>query len=113
MRYSTYRYYNGKWYSITHAKNPDKGQMKENEADNPQYVSRRFDHAYRAERNTLYRYQGKRSDVAVCHDFHVANTPEYYPSNPTFRVKRLSAYGGEVNISDANVIAHYAAINYD
>lgn len=111
--HSTYRYYNGKWYSITHAKNPDKGQMKENEADNPKYVSRRFDLAYRAERNTLYRYQGKRSDVAVCHDFHAASTPEYYPSNPTFRVKRLSAYGGEVHISDANVIAHYAAINYN
>lgn len=39
--------------------------------------------AYRAERNTLYRYQGKRSDVAVCHDFHAANDPDkYYPSNP-------------------------------
>ena len=45
--------------------------------------------AYRAERNTLYRYQGKRSDVAVCHDFHAANDPDkYYPSNPAFKVKR-------------------------
>ena len=47
--------------------------------------------AYRAERNTLYRYQGKRSDVAVCHDFHAANDPDkYYPSNPAFKVKRIS-----------------------
>ncbi|MFR2774656.1 MAG: S8 family peptidase [Anaerostipes sp.] len=111
--HSTFRKYNGQWYSITHAKNPEKGQMKENEADNPSYVPARFKMAYRAERNTLYRYQGKRSEVAVCHDFHAAHDPEeYYPSNPTFKVKRLSQYGAEVNISDKNVIAHFATINY-
>ena len=32
------------------------------------FVPERFDMAYRAERNTLYRYQGKRSDVAGGHD---------------------------------------------
>lgn len=112
--HSTYRKYNGKWYSITHAVNPDKGQMKENEADNPNYIPARFKMAYRAERNTLYRYQGKRSEVAVCHDFHAAHDPEeYYPSNPTFKVKRISKYGEEVKISDKNVIAHFATINYD
>ena len=70
--------------------------------------------AYRAERNTLYRYQGKRSDVAVCHDFHAANDPDkYYPSNPAFKVKRISKYGTQVHLSDANVIAHFATINYN
>ena len=78
-----------------------------------QVIPARFKMAYRAERNTLYRYQGKRSEVAVCHDFHAAHDPEeYYPSNPTFKVKRLSQYGAEVNISDKNVIAHFATINY-
>ena len=60
--HSTYRYYNGTWYSITHAINEKKGQYKKNEADNSKFVPERFDMAYRAERNTLYRYQGKRSD---------------------------------------------------
>ena len=54
--HSTYRYYNGTWYSITHAINEEKGQYKKNEADNSKFVPERFDMAYRAERNTLYRY---------------------------------------------------------
>ena len=58
--HSTYRYYNGTWYSITHAINEKKGQYKKNEADNSKFVPERFDMAYRAERNTLYRYQKKR-----------------------------------------------------
>ena len=112
--HSTYRYYNGTWYSITHAINEKKGQYKKNEADNSKFVPERFDMAYRAERNTLYRYQGKRSDVAVCHDFHAANDPDkYYPSNPAFKVKRISKYGTQVHLSDANVIAHFATINYN
>ena len=58
--------------------------------------------------------QGKRSDVAVCHDFHAANDPDkYYPSNPAFKVKRISKYGTQVHLSDANVIAHFATINYN
>ena len=105
---------NGTWYSITHAINEKKGQYKKNEADNSKFVPERFDMAYRAERNTLYRYQGKRSDVAVCHDFHAANDPDkYYPSNPAFKVKRISKYGTQVHLSDANVIAHFATINYN
>ena len=54
------------------------------------------------------------SDVAVCHDFHAANDPDkYYPSNPAFKVKRISKYGTQVHLSDANVIAHFATINYN
>lgn len=41
--------------------------------------------------------------------FHVNVSPK---KNPTFKVKRLSQYGAEVNISDKNVIAHFATINY-
>jgi len=56
----------------------------------------------------------ERSDVAVCHDFHAANDPDkYYPSNPAFKVKRISKYGTQVHLSDANVIAHFATINYN
>ena len=58
--HSTYRYYNGTWYSITHAINEKKGQYKKNEADNSKFVPERFDMAYRAERNTLYRYTKER-----------------------------------------------------
>ena len=46
--------------------------------------------------------------------FHAANDPDkYYPSNPAFKVKRISKYGTQVHLSDANVIAHFATINYN
>ena len=51
--HSTYRYYNGTWYSITHAINEKKGQYKKNEADNSKFVPERFDMAYRAERHYI------------------------------------------------------------
>lgn len=38
---------------------------------------------------------------------------ENYPSNPAFKVKRISKYGTQVHLSDANVIAHFATINYN
>lgn len=111
--HSTYRLYNGKWYSITHAQNEEKGQMVEGEADNTSFVPERFNMAYMVEKNTLYRYQGKRTEVAVCHDFHIDNSPEFYPANPTFKVKRLSEYGTQVLLKDVNVISHFATINYN
>lgn len=52
--------------------------------------------------------------VSDHHDFHAANDPDkYYPSNPAFKVKRISKYGTQVHLSDANVIAHFATINYN
>lgn len=38
---------------------------------------------------------------------------KYYPSNPAFKVKRIFKYGTQVHLSDANVIAHFATINYN
>ena len=58
-------YQNG-WKAITHKDGEVIG------ADDSSVQKRRFTMAYRIERNNLYRYQGKRSDVAVCHDFHAA-----------------------------------------
>ena len=51
--------------------------------------------AYRIERNNLYRYQGKRSDVAVCHDFHAAGDTDgsYYvddSANKYYRIVNIS-----------------------
>ena len=62
--------------------------------------------AYRIERNNLYRYQGKRSDVAVCHDFHVDDSANKY-----YRIANISKYATQVKITDENVIKHYGMIN--
>ncbi|WP_295261451.1 hypothetical protein, partial [Veillonella sp.] len=47
--------------------------------------------------NNLYRYQGKRSDVAVCHDFHAAGDTDgsYYvddSANKYYRIANISKY---------------------
>ncbi|MFR2171571.1 MAG: hypothetical protein ACLS54_13190 [Anaerostipes hadrus] len=52
-------------YSITHAINEKKKvSIRKMRQTILSLYPERFDMAYRAERNTLYRYQGKRSDVA-------------------------------------------------
>lgn len=110
--HSTYEYKNTKWCRIKHT-------PKDNPAaDNVKYQPRRFTMAYRVERNTLYRFQGKRKDVAVCHDFHAAGDTkgEYYTTdsgNKYYRIAHISKYAKEVHITDANVIKHYSMINVD
>ena len=66
--------------------------------------------AYRIERNNLYRYQGKRSDVAVCHDFHAAGDTDgsYYvddSANKYYRIVNISKYATQVKITDESWIA--------
>ena len=63
--------------------------------------------AYRIERNNLNRYQGKRSDVAVCHDFHAAGDTDgsYYvddSANKYYRIANISKYATQVKITDEN-----------
>ena len=102
--HSTFQYNSG-WKRITH---PD--------ADDISVQPRRYTMAYRVERNTLYRYQGKRTDVAVCHDLHAAgDTNGTYYTNDTaknyYRIANISKYASQVNITNENVIAHYKMIN--
>lgn len=64
----------------------------------------------------LYRFQGKRKDVAVCHDFHAAGDTkgEYYTEDAAkkyYRVANLSLNGTEVHITDVNVKKHYQMLN--
>lgn len=92
------------------------GRIKHPLADDTTYEKRRFPLAYRIERNNLYRYQGKRSDVAVCHDFHAAGDTNgtYYVNDSSlkyYRVGNLSIYASQVNITDQNVIKHYGMLN--
>lgn len=108
--HSTFLYYKNKWYSITHKNGTITG------ADDIGVQSRRFKMAYRIERNNLYRYQGKRTDVAVCHDFHAAGDTNgsYYVNDSTnkyYRIANISTCASKVHISDTNVIKHYGLIN--
>ncbi|WP_409015824.1 S8 family serine peptidase [Anaerostipes caccae] len=110
--HSTFEFTGGKWSRITHFPESTKP------ADNVKYQARRYTMAYRVERNNLYRYQGKRSDVAVCHDFHAAGDKNgsYYVDDTTnkyYRVCNISTYGSQVHISDVNVKKHYGMINVD
>lgn len=103
--HSTYRYVDSKWTRIYH---PD--------ADKIDVQPRRFTMAYRAERNNVYRYQGKRSDVAVGHDFHASGdtTGAYYTSDTTnkyYRIANILKNAEEVHVSDATVLKHYGMLN--
>lgn len=103
--HSTFEYNDSKWKHIGHPK-----------ADSVSYQKRRFTMAYRVERNNLYRFQGKRKDVAVCHDFHAAGDTkgEYYTTdsgNKYYRIANISQNAKEVHITDANVLKHYSMIN--
>lgn len=107
--HSTFVYKNG-WKSITHKDGEVTG------ADDSSFQKRRFTMAYRIERNNLYRYQGKRADVAVCHDFHAAGDKDgsYYVDDTAkkyYRIANISKYATQVNITDENVIKHYGMIN--
>lgn len=109
--HSSYEYINNKnWTRIPHTRGDEKC------ADNPNYQPRRYKMAYRVERNNLYRFQGKRTDVAVCHDFHAAGDTkgEYYTEDigkKYYRMANLSLNGTEVHITDANVKKHYQMLN--
>ena len=88
--HSTYKYEfkeKGKWGRIDHPK-----------ADDTSYQKRRFTMAYRIERNNLYRFQGKRKEVAD-------SSKKYY------RITYISKNATEVHITDSNVIKHYGMIN--
>ena len=106
--HSTYKYEfkeKGKWGRIDHPK-----------ADDTSYQKRRFTMAYRIERNNLYRFQGKRKEVAVCHDFHVSGDKDgtYYVADSSkkyYRITYISKNATEVHITDSNVIKHYGMIN--
>ena len=106
--HSTYKYEfkeKGKWGRIDHPK-----------ADDTSYQKRRFTMAYRIERNNLYRFQGKRKEVAVCHDFHASGDKDgtYYVADSSkkyYRITYISKNATEVHITDSNVIKHYGMIN--
>lgn len=108
--HSTFLYHNNNWYAITHKNGTITG------ADDVNVQPRRFKMAYRIERNNIYRYQGKRKDVAVCHDFHAAGDTDgsYYvndKNNKYYRIVNISTYATQVHISDSNVIKHFGMIN--
>lgn len=102
---------NGNWVRITHHDIVNGKDV--NHADDSGYKGARFTMAKRVGRNNIYRYQGKRSDVPVCHDFHAAGDTNgtYYGSSINYRIANITKYASEVNITDKNVIKHYASIN--
>lgn len=66
----------------------------------------------------VYRFQQKRVDVPVGHDFHAAGDTagEFYDAalgfTEQYAIANLYEYGQAVKITDANVLKHYQMINY-
>ncbi len=109
--HSTLQYIPFKWTRITHG-NPNK------EADDPSFEPRRFVMAYRVQRNNIYRFQGKRKDVPVMHDFHASGDTDgtyYYegPQGPYYRAIRLELYAWSAGVTNATVLNHLRIISRD
>lgn len=87
-------------------------------ADNPKVKPRRFDMAYRVEQNTLYRFQGKRTDVPVGHDFHASGdtTGKFYNSNlpvsEQYVVANFYENAVDAGVSNTTVLNHYNMISF-
>lgn len=103
--HSVYYYSGGSWKRIKHPN-----------ADDTNVQPRRVTMAERVERNVLYRFQGKRGDVPIAHDFHAAKdtSGEFYvtdSSNKYYRTANLLKYANQMGIKDNNVIQHYKMLN--
>ncbi len=99
------------WERITHAA-PNK------EADDPTFEPRRFTMAYRIQRNNIYRFQGKRDDVPICHDFHASGDTDgtyYYqgPQGPYYRAIYLDLYAQLAGVTNKTVVNHFSIISRD
>ncbi len=107
--HSTLKYIPFKWTRITHAE-PNK------EADDPSFEPRRFTMAYRVQRNNIYRFQGKRKDVPVMHDFHAAGDTDgtyYYqgPQGPYYRAIRLEINADLAGVTNSTVLRHFSILS--
>lgn len=99
------------WTRITHEKPAA-------EADDPNFEPRRFTMAYRVQRNNIYRFQGKRNDVPICHDFHASGDTDgtyYYegPQGPYYRVIRLELNADVSGVTNTTVLRHFRMISRD
>lgn len=106
--HSTLKFYHD-WTRITHKKPAA-------EADDPSFEPRRFTMAYRVQRNNIYRFQGKRNDVPVMHDFHAAGDTDgtyYYqgPQGPYYRAIRLDINADLAGVTNNTVCMHFAMIS--
>lgn len=108
--HSTLKYVPYTWVRIKH--------KPINEADDPAIEPRRFTMAYRVQRNNIYRFQGKRDDVPICHDFHAAGDTDgtyYYQGaqGPYYKAIRLEFYAQSAGVTNKTVLNHFQIISQD
>lgn len=98
--HSTMQKWNGRWQRIKH------GEVSKGYGADKTYVQpRRYTMALRVERNIIYRYQGKRTDVPVMHDFHASGDENgtYYTMDATDKrskknkVRAIRLYAGSLD----------------
>lgn len=110
---TTLAYEFGGWYRICHNL---KGKNRVQGADDTGKKPRRHKMALRVERNIVWRYQGKRDDVSVLHDFHAAkdDVDDYYAEDRgrnRYRSIRLERYAREAGVTNASVLKHFSLIS--
>lgn len=99
------------WTRIKHTGTPAR-------ADDPTVKPRRYIMALRVERNTLYRFQQKRTDVPVGHDFHASGdtTGEFYsstlPVSEQYVVANLYENASDAGVTNTTVLNHYSMISF-
>jgi len=87
-------------------------------ADDPTVKPRRYIMALRVERNTRYRFQQKRTDVPVGHDFHASGdtTGEFYsstlPVSEQYVVANLYENASDAGVTNTTVLNHYSMISF-
>jgi len=88
-------------------------------ADNTTVKPRRYRMALRVERNVLYRFEQKRTDVPVGHDFHASGdtTGEFYNSNlpvsEQYVVANFYKNAVDAGVTDTTVLKHYSMISFE
>lgn len=99
------------WTRIKHTGTPAR-------ADDPTVKPRRYIMALRVERNTLYRFQQKRTDVPFGHDFHASGdtTGEFYsstlPVSEQYVVANLYENASDAGVTNTTVLNHYSMISF-
>lgn len=118
--HSTFYFDKLSWKRITHTLITDPYTNKPSTAaaaDDINFKHRRCVMANRVARNNIYRFQEKRKDIPVCHDFHAAGdtSGEYYNAQLgialAYKVANLSTNATSAGVTDKNVLMHFGYLN--
>ena len=101
------------WKLIKHGNRSDG-----NGADKTDVQPRRYDMTLRVERNVVYRYNGKRKDVPVVHDFHAHGDKngDYYTEDSAgklYRVVRIQKNAKAAGVTNKTVLKHFGLLHME